>query len=173
MAFICDRREVKYVFLSFKIENFKNKFWISNRCKSRIISLLHATYTQHATGLTNYKQKQKQKKSKNNDSNLQSWSNCETILHNSFLPLRKISLFHLISWCGNFVERDSFCINSGDSQCFSECSVLIVDKEKTFWRWIQIDSFYTLTQYQNYFFVIGYWKQEVKVKEVKVNPTKQ
>ena len=29
----------------------------------------------------------------------------------------KISYFHLISWCGNFVERHNFCIVSGDSQC--------------------------------------------------------
>ena len=32
-----------------------------------------------------------------------------------FLPLRKIPSFHLISWCGNFVERHSFLIVSGDS----------------------------------------------------------
>ena len=31
------------------------------------------------------------------------------------LPLRKIPWFHLISWCGNFVERHSFHIILGDS----------------------------------------------------------
>ena len=31
------------------------------------------------------------------------------------LTLRKIPWFHLISWCGNFVERNSFRIVSGDS----------------------------------------------------------
>ena len=30
-------------------------------------------------------------------------------------PLRKIPKFHLISWCGNFVERQSFHIASGES----------------------------------------------------------
>ena len=29
--------------------------------------------------------------------------------------LQKIPYFHLISWCGNFMERHSFCIVSGDS----------------------------------------------------------
>ena len=29
--------------------------------------------------------------------------------------LRKIPLFHLISWCGNFVEKHSFLIVSGES----------------------------------------------------------
>ena len=29
--------------------------------------------------------------------------------------LRKIAWFHLISWCGNFLERHSFRIVSGDS----------------------------------------------------------
>ena len=39
----------------------------------------------------------------------------------SLLSLRKVSLhkipkFHLISWCGSFVERHSFCRVSGDSR---------------------------------------------------------
>ena len=32
-----------------------------------------------------------------------------------FFNLRKILKFHLISWCGNFVETHSFCRVSGDS----------------------------------------------------------
>ena len=31
------------------------------------------------------------------------------------LSLRKIPYFHLITWCGNFVESHSFRIVSGDS----------------------------------------------------------
>ena len=31
------------------------------------------------------------------------------------LTLSKMPQFHLISWCGNFVERHSFRIVSGDS----------------------------------------------------------
>ena len=43
----------------------------------------------------------------------------------NFEPLRKIMLFHLIPWYGNFVERNSFRIVSGESPetmrkvCFS------------------------------------------------------
>lgn len=29
--------------------------------------------------------------------------------HKAFLPLRKIPRFYLLSWCGYFVERGSFC----------------------------------------------------------------
>ena len=32
-----------------------------------------------------------------------------------YLTLHKMSLFHLISWCGSFVERHSFRIFSGES----------------------------------------------------------
>ena len=32
-----------------------------------------------------------------------------------YQPLRKIPKFHLISWCGNFEERNSFRIVSGES----------------------------------------------------------
>ena len=34
---------------------------------------------------------------------------------NSFMNLLRKTPFHLISWCGNFVERSSFRIISGDS----------------------------------------------------------
>ena len=59
------------------------------------------------------------------------WFNILHILHGRFgskisllqnlglwtkkLALRKIPYFHLISWCGNFMERHSFRIVSGDS----------------------------------------------------------
>ena len=36
--------------------------------------------------------------------------------------LRKILCFHLISWCGNFVESHSFCIVSGDWKYCILCS---------------------------------------------------
>ena len=36
-------------------------------------------------------------------------------LNENELTLRKIPQFHLISWCGNFVERHSFRIVSGET----------------------------------------------------------
>ena len=39
------------------------------------------------------------------------------------LTLRKIPKFHLISWCGDFLERHSFCIVSDDFHTMKLCEI--------------------------------------------------
>ena len=57
----------------------------------------------------------------------------------NFLPtLQKILQFHLISWCGNFVEKCSFRIVSGESHKTVGKLCLYLEFYK--WEWLQIST---------------------------------
>ena len=63
------------------------------------------------------------------------FSNNDTIASQTLLTLRKMSLFHLIYYCGNFVESQSFRIVSGNSPKTMQKLYLSTPENSVKWRY--------------------------------------